>query len=108
MEEPTIRDAVCKDFTITDGQESLYLATIRLMAIFITTRGALVRQTSTVKLLSQNAEGYALCNSVTLDDANPNLEGCEATVKSSSNAKGLVFGSAMAAIATMFQISFVL
>jgi len=45
MEEPTIRDAVCKDFTITDGQESLYLATIRLMAIFITTRGALVRQT---------------------------------------------------------------
>ncbi|EJK48735.1 hypothetical protein THAOC_32445 [Thalassiosira oceanica] len=60
----------------------------------------------TLKLLPQDVtlEGNALCDFVTLDDANPNLEGCETTAKSSSGAKGLAFGAAMAAIATMFQL----
>ena len=57
----------------------------------------------TLKLLPQDAalEGNALCNFVTLDDANPNLEGCETTVKSSGSAKGLAFGAVLAAVAAM-------
>jgi len=59
----------------------------------------------TLKLLPQDEslEGNGLCSFVTLDDENPNLEGCEATAKSSSSAKGLAFGAAVAAIA-MFNL----